>query len=614
MFYLKIKNFKAYEQSDWIKIAPLTLVYGMNSAGKSAIIQATRLVSSALNALSPRYGSEMKEFSGLRKSLDKPIRIPLSGIDENKQIFDLGDFRQVVFGQSEKRTITLSIRHVPETDEVSNLSSELYAKVGIGSARFEHKLDLFLSSTQDKPDVAELKQLKFGFKDANVGAHIWRLAFEEFANESIDQIRAEKGRREFEEWVSSQIPKSVNNFMLPKLEASLSLVTNPSFATRQGGMGISNLFEISKDSLVSFANALKPFFEEFFPDELDFIKPGKRFFISIDRTGRRSCFCLDEADRENETISGSELDWLFDELNHEEDLQRSRKTKKMSLRPVRTNSDWTRGFHRDGGSPANIDAGYLLPLIIHALCSAVFRVHRKKFGDVSHIPGFRGQPARYENIMEAGASPLSITLTELSRKTDILNLVLADLEKLGISLSATPKQERISGAQLQSFDIEPKSSQKIILSLADIGFGVSQILPIITSIRSNGGETTHILIEEPEAHLHPSLQGNLMEHFAINSRARNAKYFAQLKEMDPPSELYEKHDFIIETHSENLVTRIQKLISQGKVNNRRVAVIFCSQSEGVAHIKEIEISSTGKLMDPWPNDFIEPIFDESSDL
>ena len=75
------------------------------------------------------------------------------------------------------------------------------------------------------------------------------------------------------------------------------------------------------------------------------------------------------------------------------------------------------------------------------------------------------------------------------------------------------------------------------VSLADVGYGIGQVLPIVLTsmLRTN----TIIAIEQPELHLHPKMQANLADLF-IKSSKENGNMF------------------ILETHSEHIVLRLKR--------------------------------------------------------
>ena len=104
-----------------------------------------------------------------------------------------------------------------------------------------------------------------------------------------------------------------------------------------------------------------------------------------------------------------------------------------------------------------------------------------------------------------------------------------------------------------------KNKKSLNLSYRDVGLGYSLSLPLIVTCLTNSNSI--ILVEEPELHLHPKLQASLMDLFLFSS-------------------IENKNQFIVETHSENLLLRAQKSIRRGykyknnilKINKNLISV------------------------------------------
>jgi predicted ATPase len=132
----------------------------------------------------------------------------------------------------------------------------------------------------------------------------------------------------------------------------------------------------------------------------------------------------------------------------------------------------------------------------------------------------------------------------------------------------------------------------ILLPLKELGTGLSQLVPILTSIL-NWDHGSH-LIQQPELHLHPGLQSRLARVF---------------------THLYKENRFgnlIIETHSEHLIKALQLEVTkyfatdgeQG-ISKEDINILYVSNNEGEACIREIKLDENGSFTEPWPDDFFE---------
>lgn len=124
-----------------------------------------------------------------------------------------------------------------------------------------------------------------------------------------------------------------------------------------------------------------------------------------------------------------------------------------------------------------------------------------------------------------------------------------------------------------------------LVSILDVGFGISQVLPII--VQSLLSERNIILIEQPELHLHPRLQAELGSLFAECISAP------------------QQNQFIIETHSEHLILRLQRLIRQGALKPSDVSVLYATRDEAGSWCHQLRLDSEGDFIDEWPEGFFE---------
>jgi len=122
-------------------------------------------------------------------------------------------------------------------------------------------------------------------------------------------------------------------------------------------------------------------------------------------------------------------------------------------------------------------------------------------------------------------------------------------------------------------------------SLLDVGFGVSQILPVITLLFF-APEGSIILLEQPELHLHPRAQAHLADLLLHVAETR-------------------KLQLIVESHSEHLLRRLQRRVAESEYPFAipgNIKMYFCQSGENGSEIQPVDIDKYGQIKN-WPEDF-----------
>ena len=138
---------------------------------------------------------------------------------------------------------------------------------------------------------------------------------------------------------------------------------------------------------------------------------------------------------------------------------------------------------------------------------------------------------------------------------------------------------------------------KTPVTLPDVGFGINQILPVIVEGADffTGREGRTLCVEQPEIHLHPRLQANLADLMIANIEGDGEK------------------QWIVETHSELLILRIQRRIREGNLDPSAVSVLYvdpCAHRAGGSTITSLGLDENGDFVDEWPDGFFEEGFGE----
>ncbi|MGA7732969.1 MAG: DUF3696 domain-containing protein [Chloroflexia bacterium] len=210
---------------------------------------------------------------------------------------------------------------------------------------------------------------------------------------------------------------------------------------------------------------------------------------------------------------------------------------------------------------------------------------------VIHVPGLRGNPEReYPITAVTGFSGTFSIYTasviahwQTGGNKDKLNQLDHQLMQLG--LTSTVFAERINDAQirLQVGRLLTNGKRKDLVNIADVGFGVSQALPVLVALlTADPGQLVYI--EQPEIHLHPRAQSKMAEVLAAAAR-RGVKV-------------------VVETHSSILLLGIQTLVAKGELDPNDVILHWFTRNpkSGDSKVSTATLDEAGRFGN-WPEDF-----------
>jgi predicted ATPase len=163
------------------------------------------------------------------------------------------------------------------------------------------------------------------------------------------------------------------------------------------------------------------------------------------------------------------------------------------------------------------------------------------------------------------------------------------LKELGLIESF---QVREIGEHLNLYRVEiQKERGAPPVLVTDVGFGVSQFLPVLVLLYYVP-EGSIVLLEQPEIHLHPSVQSRLADVIINVVKNRNVQV-------------------IVESHSEHLLRRFQRRVAEqpSDLTPQDLALYFCEMKDGESKLMPLEIDPYGSIVN-WPQDFFGDEFGE----
>lgn len=200
--------------------------------------------------------------------------------------------------------------------------------------------------------------------------------------------------------------------------------------------------------------------------------------------------------------------------------------------------------------------------------------------------GRRGERA-VDAILAAKDEKRTINPGNKKRKKNFAMYIEKSLQALG--LISTFRIERLTANSNIYRVLVRKAETSTEVQITDVGFGISQVLPVLVLIYYAPRQST-ILLEQPELHLHPSAQIALADTL-IDAVLKNGV------------------QIILESHSEHLLMRLQRRVAEGRIKAEDVALYFCDVVEGESRINRLQMDLYG-CIENWPKDFFGDQFGE----
>jgi len=480
-----IENFKPIVNSGELKLAPVTVLAGRNSSGKSSLLQSILMIAQTLSN-----------------------QLPERALLPNERIVQLGTFEDILseFSDSRNLAIQFEISDERENIDLKNYRSSMDHKVTVifGSGNMDNSSSSAIEASRVMVEKTSL-QFRIGSSDNNTTNYI-------------------EGNFVAQKIAQSELKRLLDNISPEKRTLSSA---NDKY-NYLGEYTYSESYDgnISQNTQSSLLVTLS----HFLPDEL--------LHISKDVT--------DSTTFVNYIDDPVTLNDLADEIT------RFFSSQIRYLGPLRADPGTTQRTFAPTG----------------------------ELDDV----GFKGEYAAvvYHNNQAAQINWYNPNTSQTEKGT--LQAALDTWARyLGVAYQVRTETAGLSGITWKVIikqGLKPRT-------LPEVGGGLNHLLPILV-MGLLAPENTLLIIEEPEVTLHPGVQARLGDFFVGMSKC--------------------KKQFLIETHSENLVSQLRyHIVQAGGMENSDCMIYFVDQDEkGAAKFEQVEISARGNIMN-WPDGF----FDET---
>ena len=532
----RLTNFKAFGETVTIPIRPLTLIFGANSSGKSSIFQSLLL---------------------LKQTLEE-AKNPETALLPKGSLVDLGTYSDFVHRHETDRNFEFGACFDLEgTNKLPLLAQKIIESVGATKAGLTVQ---FSSAKGSRVDLAigEQRQAIISY----------------FRHRHPPTLKHPRERFSYSEEAKIK----------PELKFWHSLYTCTKSYITSHLDDLSLIQRLGKEDAAETRSSEKE--EETRGD--DFFEKLKNYQFEDAIKDIREALPRSQVDYENflpknHTISRSRLFQISDNFSTDWVLNDFILNKSGLYNWVLNDED------------EYIYEVNLSPFVSHICCA-----FRHIFEDLVYLGPLRSHPERHYEFSDASTDYVGQSGERLPsilfKEPSLLKKANGDLERLGVKY-----QVKLDKLQYENTSPSNVFSLRLVdtetgidASLRDVGFGISQVLPIVVQNRLSEKKT--LLIEQPEIHLHPAHQAELGDLFIKSAKERG-------------------NTLLLETHSEHLLLRIMRRMretSTGKLPEGAIAVrpedvmvLFVESDGSQSIVREMPLNERGELVKAWPGGFFE---------
>ena len=548
----EVRNFKSIEYSDEIIFPKLTILLGSNSSGKSSIFQPLLLMKQTFEAeessmplvLNGPY-IKLGEFEDFihKKQLSNSFSIKFNFKPNIKKLYKCN-----VCDKNYKMKKWF-LKHVknnhPKYWNVfqNKISKDEYHLNKIESLKFEYRFD-------SKTRTINLSELEFENPPITLGLNLSLLRIKQLKNKVVLEAISENNAKIYSKEII--IPKDA------------------------GSLDHNVIIDLIFNSIV------RPYY----------------FFNYTDYQGKQS---------KNENIALLDKD-LGDVLKSKM-REYSKKSKDAEMKNYIVYKFLTNDRSLDEDQKTALSVEYRLNLITQELKNCLKGVSMFLKG-VHHVGALRSWPERI--YFGTGGKPSYVgTKGEFTQEMFWLDKRIGHdklIDKINNWLSELKFNVELEVVQVRGDIYQLNVKQNgLSINIADVGFGLSQILPIIAECLNYSSEDIQfygphfsrqkigkfVISEQPEIHLNPMIQAQLGDLF-IEIADSNMS-------------------LLIETHSEHIISRVQRRVADETLKPEDISIYFISKNKNKSIVKKISMSPNGTF-DYWPDGFFQDDYNDSIEI
>ncbi|MCY4234666.1 MAG: AAA family ATPase [Bacteroidetes bacterium] len=561
---IHLENFKPYGISTEIPTEPLTLIFGANSSGKSSILHAIHLLKqthdnrNTNDILSPRTENQIVDLGSFREfifnhDITRKLKIRVNfDLDKGKISYPwekLPDSQSRGSKINEIAGVELHFEFLPDNQEINLSQLEIFNNQVGSIACFQNHKDALI-----RPEILDHYESMGGFELLNTSYS----RSQYFLGEETESYLCNTAVTESEEYWSLPFSSVKENReqIINYLTERLGLLSQPNQKGIQNN--ISGLRSVSVFRTPEDAADAKEREEYAQHLEIEALNKAVKFY--------KSDFVIKDFITRMQSEQHTETLAIFGMLD----------------------------IRYSGGFPGNFPEYPILykldhPTCMHSLstqaimlCKALQSILHNVFtlGPLRKFPRrlHKNDGRKPQKVGDSGEF-LPDMLIQHPKLVDATNKWL---NRLDIAYELQIEKTNISNDVIYEIRFVDTTNNSVDINLNDLGFGISQILPVVVQCIASCGKI--LTIQQPELHIHPSLQANLGDLFTESIYTH-------------------QNQLIIETHSEHLVLRLLRLVRKGKLKHDDISILYVGRNPTGTYVKRLCLDENGDFLDHWPGGF-----------